>query len=255
MLNFALITHSKQKTNKKQFYLCWFRVEIIVNFSSSFVGWKQPPSIISYTLTPTVNSGLIEKKNKNAFVGSKCSWLMLLELFFTIPTLQLERLSYAFAQHTVYLCVFLFSQCAFDFVSFHNFTQFSHSSHNLKNLLVVRGKKKIWLKCTKKLFPVYLFVLHFALISWICVLFSTICSASFCLFRIWVFLRSYFFFIFSLNLNLVYEIPSHSLKNRSLHTTQNNQHEQASVAVCGERKKINNSTGSDDDNVRERWKT
>lgn len=62
MLNFALITHSKQKTNKKQFYLCWFRIEIIVNFSSSFVGWKQPPSIISYTLTPTVNSGLIEKK-------------------------------------------------------------------------------------------------------------------------------------------------------------------------------------------------
>lgn len=140
MLNFALITHSKQKTNKKQFYLCWFRIETTVNFSSSFVWWKQPPSIISYTLTPTVNSGLIKK---NAFVGSKCSWLMLLELFFTIPTLQLERLSYAFAQHTVYLCVFLFSQCAFDFVSFHNFTQFSHSSHNLKNLLVVRGKKNM----------------------------------------------------------------------------------------------------------------
>lgn len=137
LLNFALITNSKQKTNKKN-YLCWFRIETTVNFSSSFIWWKQPLSIISYTLTPTVNSGLIKKN----FVGSKCSWLMLLELFFTIPTLQLERLSYAFAQHTVYLCVFLFSQCAFDFVSFHNFTQFSHSSHNLKNLLVVRGKRR-----------------------------------------------------------------------------------------------------------------
>lgn len=45
----------------------------------------------------------------------------------------------------------------------------------------------------------------------------------------------------SLKTNLVHEIPSHS---KIGHYTTQNQHEQASVAVCGEQKKINNSTGT-----------
>lgn len=189
MLNFALITHSKQKTNKKQFYLCWFRIETTVNFSSSFVWWKQPPSIISYTLTPNV----IKKKIKMLLLVQNALDWCCLNFFSLFQPCNLNAFRMPLP-NTQFIFAFSYFRNAlltlFHFTISHNFP----IVHTISKICWWCVAKKIWLKCTKKLFPVYLFVLHFALISWICVLFSTICSASFCLFRIWVFLRSYFFY-------------------------------------------------------------